>query len=233
MPSKINHPGLRLRKKSPVHAKVIDENTGRRKRDTIIKKELDLFKTISKESWGQPGEQVLGSIKPFLFKDITKIRSLYKSTKKPVDIMVLGPGEGAEVLFLKSFLENTPTNIDTLGLSNHLSASSNSKIRKDYSPDNLSERNTFDHFNHLSLVKKYSYIYSHLGPGYYTPYAEIALLKIASMLRPGGFARIHVLDTNPNLKKNILEYLNQRSEKNNIKIKASIFNDWIVIKRLK
>jgi len=230
---KINNPGLKLRKKSFVHAKIIDEITGRRKRDTIIKKELDLFKKISKESWGQPGEQVLGSIKPFLFKDITKIRSLYKSTKKPIDIMVLGPGQGAEVLFLKSFLNNTPTNIDTLGLSNHLSTVSNSKIRTDYSPDNLSERNTFDHFNHLNLVKKYSYIYSHLGHGYYTPYAEVALLKIASMLRPGGFARIQVLDTDSNLKKNIFEYLNQRSGKNNIKIKTSIFNDWIVIKRLK
>lgn len=236
MPVKINYPGIKFRKISEVHKSIINRDTGKRRRDIDVASTLDRLKNNKSEVWGQPGDQVQNDLRPVLIKEARRIKSIYKSVKRPVDIMILGPGEGAEVLFLKSFLqENIKTNIDTLGLSNALSTSAKKEVRTNYSPNKPDALSTFDHFNHLHLIKKYDYIYSHLGPGYYSLYPEIALLKIGSMLRPGGIARIHVNSniSTQQLKENMQEYLYLKEFLKSLKIKVSDYNDWVIIKRIK
>jgi hypothetical protein len=147
--------------------------------------------------------------------------------------MVLGPGEGAEVLLLHEKLKGT-TEIDTLGLTNNLSPEANEIIRKDYSPEKLTAANIFENMNHLKQVRKYDYIYSRQGPLSHTHQPEIVILKAASMLKPGGFARFHSLVLDAPIKEIIIncqKYLKERGYKNTIKFK--VFADNLIIIREK
>jgi len=234
---KINRPGLKLREKSPVHAKIIDENTGRRKTDVrlsvseVIKRhEQHKTKEPFNEHWSVNGGDIITNVEKKRFdydRAILDISS--RNQKKPLDICVLGPGEGSEAVYLKNLYSDIPTNIDTLGIVNYLSKDARSIVRKDYSPHIPSNKTVFEHMNHLHLVNKYDYIYSYLGPAHHTNYSEIAILKIASMLRPGGFARIRVKD--PIIIQNIKKYLALKKLEN--KILLNFDCKFILINKLK
>lgn len=176
---KINLAGQRLRQKSSVHKKIID-TSGRRKKDKTKMVSLVLKK---KDFWPKNGEKI--SKPEHIIQDLTKIN-------RNSNIMVLGAGKGEEVLFFNSLLKSKKSNIDTLSISNQLSNPAKSIIRADYSPNKpkVVSKDLFEHFNHLKFVKKYDYIYSAYGPVLHTKYPEISILKVASMLKPGGFARI-------------------------------------------
>jgi len=223
---KINKPGLKLREKSSVHANIIDETTGRRKTDIKNFKGSIIAPNI--EKWPSNGIEVSDLHQMSLRRDISWLKANFK--KKPADILILGPGKGAEVIYFKEKLQSIKTNVDTLGLTNYLSEDASKLKRKDLSKDTITNRNYFEHMNHLSLVGKYDYIFSKVGPAVHTHYPEIVLLKVASMLRVGGFARI---DTHGDLRviDNIKTYLKNKNLSKNLDI--DIKRDWVLIKRLK
>jgi len=97
MPLKMNIPGIELRKKSEVHKSIINKFTGRRKREIDVLEQINNLICERKERWGSPGDQVKNNMKPILFAEIRKIKAISRKIKRAVDIMVLGPGEGAEV----------------------------------------------------------------------------------------------------------------------------------------
>ncbi len=252
-PIKINRPGLKLRNKSSIHANIIDEITGRRKIDackTVMDKikvheiKENYFKSdksnnlrdlFASEDWPINGSKVLET-RPFL-KDNELLLKKFPNKHK-LNICVLGPGMGAEVIYINTlFSKFKNKNIDTLGLTNYLSPEAKSIVKKDYSPSKLSESSLFEHMNHLHLTNKYDYIYSNVGPGYHTNHPEIVILKVASMLRPGGYARIEVKDTN--IIENINKYLSMKKLENNIKLSGELWKDayshtfFILIERLK
>jgi len=172
-----------LRRKSEVHRSIIDTK-GRRKK-TKTKWVSKILKSKN-EDWGKNGERTNNP--KLIVADLNRIN------KNP-NIMILGPGMGAEAVLIASKLKkinSNSSNIDTLGLGNQLTAKAKAVIRTDYSVglDKIKSKDLFEHFNHLGLVKKYDYIYSSYGPILHTKFPEIAILKTASLLRPGGFARI-------------------------------------------
>lgn len=219
---KINHPGLKLREKSRVHRSIIDSKTGRRKTDVVVGWPIEQINNKKIELWPSDAHEMYKNTKAYISYDLKKY-----NLKKKVDVLVLGPGTGEEVVFIKKQL-GKKSNVDTLGLTNYLSKEANKVKRKDYSPKVLNEKTTFEHFNHLGLVEKYDYIFSRLGPGMHTFYPEIVLLKVASILRPGGFARIYC---NPVDLGYINEYLNKKDLQDKVKFKQ--FTDYVLIKRLK
>ncbi|MFA5745285.1 MAG: hypothetical protein WCX82_00845 [archaeon] len=226
---KINNPGLRLRRKSNVHGSIISDISGRR--FVTGTRSTENVVSNKREKWTLNGEKDLKLM--YIFRlDVTKLREL----KRPVDIMILGPGEGAEVNDIKKTFKSIKRKIDTLGIINNLTTTAKKKIRKDYSPDpeTLSEKDLFEHFNHLKFVRKYDYIYSAYGPVKHTKFPEVAILKIASMLRPGGFARIRP-DVEPEVIERCLEYLTQTKSSNQIDLSfdKSYDNNYLIIRRLK
>jgi SAM-dependent methyltransferase len=225
-----------LRAKSPIHERVIDER-GRRRIDG----DMDVQGIIEgdlTDTWDKPGRD----ISKYKLQGIltrrglnTDIRAL-KKRETPINIMVLGPGEGAEVLLLNEKLKGTKIGIDTLGLTNNLSPEAKEIIRKDYSPEKLTAANIFENMNHLKMVRKYDYVYSRFGPLSHTHQPEIVILKVASLLKPGGFARFYpiVFSTPMEIKEIIIncqKYLAKRGYKKAIKFK--VFADNLIIIREK
>jgi len=225
MPPRINLPGLELRKKSSIHSNIIDVNTGRRKNNIPSGMDATIkgYKYKS-ERWTSNGIYIDDEK---IYLDVIKLNK--NKIKRSMDILILGPGKGREVTFLKEELHKK-NNIDTMGLTNYLSDDANKLKRKDYSPAVLNNKTVFEHFNHLNLVGKYDYIYSHLGPGYHTIYPEIVCLKAASMLRTGGFARIRV-DNPKKIIEQVNDYLKSINEER--KLEMNIDSEFIIIKRLK
>lgn len=232
---KINRYGLNLRKKSTVHASIIDETTGRRNVEATILAEDAISKR--EESWLVNGESSLWEYLDytpgaFLKPDL----EFLKKTKDPA-IFILGPGKGKEVEVLNSLLDGKHSSIDTIGITNQLSAEAGKIVRKDYSPDisKLSKKDLFENFNHLKFVKKYDYIYTNLGPVYHTNVPEIAILKLTSMLKPSGMARIvHGIGTRTDLiLKNILQYLKKTGHKKDLIIIDDKRSGSFLVKRLK
>lgn len=223
-----------IRAKSPVHARAINKD-GRRNAfgDQVVNGILE--KRMS-DNWDESGR----NIPKFTLKGILTRRGLIQDTrilkkrKTPLNIMVLGPGEGAEVLLLNENLKEIKKEIDTLGLTNNLSSEANKIIRNDYSPKKLTALNIFENMNHLSMIGKYDYIYSRAGPLSHTLQPELVILKVASMLKVGGFARFYPLKLNsPTGIKKIIEncqkYLEQKGCKNAIKFKM-IANNLIIFR---
>jgi len=252
---KINHPGLRLRGKSPVHAKIIDEKIGRRKKDVVSLVENQInyitlrdnyldknpnskeFKSLLAEHWQYNGHK----ISEFQLKTIIidyKLISKRFNKNYPLNIFVIGPGKGSEVHYLNNLFKDFKHKaIDTIGLTDYLSKSAKKITKNDYSPKKLSNLTTFEHFNHLNLIGKYDYIYSQIGPGYHTNHPGIVILKVASMLKPNGLARIEL---NPNkldqTRNNLSEYLSIININKEFKFNFEIHdNDYaaILISRIK
>lgn len=229
---KINKSSLKLRKKSKVHASIINSHTGRRKIDIRdwVKKIISRKNKI--EDWPLNGQLVEGWVENKISSDMWTLKSRFK---KPVNIFVLGPGGGAEVLFIKNLLleRKKRNNVDTIGITNQLSVDAKKKIRRDYSPNKktISAKDLFEHMNHLKFVNKYDYIFSRNGPATHTKYREITLLKIASMLKPGGFARICSMTREEEVINNCLEYLKKTGNSDKVEF-ASDYRGFI-IKRLK
>ncbi len=234
MPPKINLPGLKLRKKSSVHARVIDEQTGRRKVDAAIcESTLKRLRSSYSEGWKYNGEIVAPPEEKALIKDLLKLRKQNNKIKKPIDTLILGPGDyGAEINFIKNKLFDMKNNVDSLGLTNSLTGNAREEVRNHYYSEKLERNDFFEHMNHLKLLNKYNYIYSSVGPGLHTLYPEIVLLKVASLLKVGGFARIDVLSHNKkNILTNIREYLINKDVIQDLELKVD--GRWILIKRLK
>jgi hypothetical protein len=225
-PIKINHPGIVLRKKSSIHQKIIDKKTGRRKVD--VQKEISENIELKRDQWYHNGnEYELRWHKKYITKDINQF-----SNKKQMDTLVIGPGEGAEVVFLKEQLSKVKNNIDTIGLINYMSEETNNLTRKDYSPKKVTEKDVFEHFNHLEMVNKYDYIFSASGPMLHTNHPELVLLKSASMLHKGGLARIEIDPTDfDKTIANITKYLKIKGLNKDIKLEKD--NKYILIHRLK
>jgi len=230
---KVSLSGLKLREKSPVHAKIIHQETGRRMTNSTedISQMIDKineFKQLYPDKQFYEKSLHSGNFLDFDSKENIKI-DIGKFHNKPINTLILGPGKGAEIIFLKELL-NKKSNIDTLGLSNSLSPEANNLIKNDHSPKKLSEKTTFEHFNHLKLVNNYDYIYSKMGPGYHTDYPEITLLKVASMLKQGGIARIQARGYS-DLVSNIEHYL-QLKEMNRF-INIRWHDGYIIIEKIK
>jgi len=228
---KINPHGLNLRKKSEVHAKIIVPEVGRRSRESTGDARYHLFvKKI--DEWTENGEVMHQDLKDTLRKDVIKLRTGIKTLKRPADILVIGPGQGIEIIELKHLLGGTKNSIDTISIKNEVKDSTKSLVRKDHSPvkQKLLKTDLFEHFNHLKLVGKYDYIYSKYGPVFHTRYPEIVILKIASMLRPGGFARITPTVFTTRIE-NCLEYLKETGNSGKIELDDQGYS--LVIRRLK
>lgn len=214
-----------LRTKSKVH-KLIITKKGRRKKSLTgwVKEIID----TKKENWSKNGTAV--ALPKEIMLDL-------KKTKPNANIMVLGPGKGQEVVFISDLLKSKKANIDTLGLGNQLTEKANALVRKDYSPDlqTIKSKDLFEHMNHLKFVKKYDYIYTAYGPILHTKYAEVSILKVASMLKPGGVARIvPFFEKEPvyeNKIKNIKNYL--KKKKLNDTVEFTINNNNLIIYRKK
>ncbi len=226
---KVNKPGLNLRKKSSVHASIIDVNTGRRKSEIRSSVSERFKKSFKEELWPFNGSFKLHPLLKHKFT--TNSNNLIEkfNFKRPVDVFVLGPGKGIEVLFFKEYFKNS--NIDTLGLSNNLNDLAKKMVRQDFSPKQMSFKQTFEHLNHLKFVRKYDYVFSSFGPLTHTRYPEVVLLKVASMLRPGGIAEIFpVLNVSAsNLKQVIKNY----DKKNEFLITHDKFHNLLILERRK
>ncbi len=73
MPIKVNKPGLNLRKKSNIHATIIDEKTGRRKIDVSDSVRHAISNAPLKgELWGNNGHMVDYKFQALLKKKIIK-----------------------------------------------------------------------------------------------------------------------------------------------------------------
>lgn len=236
---KINKRGLKLRKKSAVHASIIDKITGRRNAEpTVLIEDIKRAeKEEKKEYWLTNGERTYWehidmSFAAYLKPDL----EFLKKIQTPA-IFILGPGKGKEVEILNALLDGKRPSIDTIGITNQLSAEAGKIVRKDYSPDisKLSTKDLFENFNHLRFVKKYDYIYTCMGPVYHTNVPEIAILKIASMLRPGGLARIveGAGVRQELILKNTLRYLKKTGHKKDLIIIDDKRSGSFLIKRLK
>jgi hypothetical protein len=214
-----------IKHRTKVHNKIIDSK-GRRK----TTKTNWINKTVrqKKELWGKNGEVIHNP--KVITSDLINLRN-------NSSIMILGPGKGAEVLFMSKFIKSRKPQIDTLGLGNQLTEDAKAVIRKDYSPglEKIKPTDLFEHFNHLKFVRKYDYIYSAYGPALHTKYHEITILKIASMLKPGGFARIlpwfNDIDSyNKNIK-NVKDYLKETGHADALDIEFE--ENSLIIRRVK
>lgn len=223
---KLNY-GQKLRRKSKVHESIIDKETGRRK----TKSAMSIKEMIErrKENWLIKGNKLTEESKLLLKKDIILLKKIEQPT-----IMIIGPGQGQEVLFLNSLLKDNSPKIDVFGITNELSDTAKKIVRTaNYpDPDKLSEKDLFENLNHLKFVNKYDYIYSRAGPVEHTFYPEIAILKIASMLKPGGIARIipGILLEND---RNIREYLRLKADERKFIFENTIDGGYVLIKRIK
>jgi len=214
-------------KNTAIYKSIVNESTGRRKRDIEATRGFN-EKKDNWEYFGRMGNMMLkqSEYKHPLQEDITLIKKRFKK-KSSVDVMVLGAGEGIEAEIINNQLRELKLNIDTLSLTNSLSENAKLIVRKDYSPEKLKVTDFFEHFNHLKFVGKYDYIFSDLGVGYHTYYPEIALLKVGSMLRVGGFATIQI-ESGKNIKssqkivKDINDYLANKNLAN--KLRLTIIN---------
>ncbi len=230
-----NYAGLKLRKKSQVHADIISERTGRRNKNikSVVRHQLDLLG--NSEHWGFKGVSIDINCKGLIIKDIFDIAQ----TKKSITAMVLGPGKGAECKYIKQMADafELKNEIDTISLKKDISDEYKPNIRQEYFSKNNSSKEVFEHLNHLKFVNKYDYIYSYYGPGAHTLYPEIVLLKVASMLTIGGIARIHINGKDPNnIIENIHQYLNTKKQANTCIFTPeyhSKIDNWIEIKRVK
>jgi SAM-dependent methyltransferase len=223
---KLNY-GQKLRRKSKVHESIIDKDTGRRKK-TATGWINEMLKA-RKENWISKGDKLKLDSELLLRKDLISLKKIEQPK-----IMILGPGQGQEVLFLNNLLKENSPKIDVFGITNELSTAAKKIVRNANYPssEKLSERNLFEHFNHLKFVNKYDYIYSCAGPVEHTSYPEIVILKIASMLRPGGIARIMpaiLLENDTNLR----EYLKLKKDYREFSFENTVDGGYILIKRLK
>ena len=219
--------GQKLRRKSEVHKSIIGKKTGRRKLESTGL--VDLMLKERKENWISKGKKLRPDSESFLRKDT----AVLKEIKQP-KIMVLGPGEGQEVLFLNNLLKGSFPKIDVFGITNELSTEAKKIVRNvNYpNPEKLSERDLFEHFNHLKFVRKYDYIFSDLGPIEHTRNPEIAVLKLASMLKPGGFARVSPA-ISQETHNNIIKYLKIKGHEKSLSIDNTIPDGYLLIKRVK
>lgn len=217
-----------LRRKSEVHRSIIDTKGKRKKTKT---KWVSKILKSKNEDWGKNGERINNP--KLIVADLNRI-------KKNPNIMILGPGMGAEAVLIASELKkinSNSSNIDALGLGNQLTAKAKAVIRTDYSVglDKIKSKDLFEHFNHLGLVKKYDYIYSAYGPILHTKFPEVAILKTASLLKPGGFARIYPWFSNHEFYdrkiKNIVDYLKSTGYESAVELKVEDQN--LIIKRIK
>jgi len=218
---------------------IFNQETKRRKTD-VTKDNLWVHNAryTNCESWARNGEYIFPEVNEALRNDYKRIKR--KKSNKPIDVAILGPGKGIEVIEIKNnFFKESKTNIDTFGLTNSLSDDARKLVRNNFFTKKVHEKEFFEHMNHLEHIKKYDYIYSHLGPAYHTNYPEIVLLKIGSMLRPGGFARIHLgLNfSNKALLENVNEYLKVKGLSKELCIKfhsdSGTSINWIYLERLK
>jgi len=228
----VNEPGLQLRNKSEVHAKIIDEKTGRRKTDVPEGTKIRLNKILNKqpETWGFSfGEKVRYNLRDRLFGDILSLRLRKIFKKTTLEIMVIGAGKGAEIKIINNLLRGSKRHITSLQLSDSLSERAKKIVgNKNYfpNPDTISNRDVFEHMNHLKFVNKYDYILSEMGIGLHTNHPALVLLKVASMLRVGGIARIGEAST-----RQLSEYLNSMNLSKNLSFKYD--SQYVIIKRLK
>ncbi|GEM_PF-901883 len=210
-------------KNTAIYKSIVNESTGRRKRD---------ISTITGFNEKKNGWAYFGRLKdqidkealyiPLIYDDLLVIKNKFKK-KKSINVMVLGAGEGVEVEILNNLNEKQKwVDIDTLSLTNSLSENARDIVRKDHSPKEVNFESFFEHFNHLKFIGKYDYIYSDLGVGYHTHYPEIALLKVGSMLRIGGFATIQIQSekniNSSKIIKHINEYLLKKGLLNKLKL---------------
>lgn len=219
--------GQKLRRKSKVHESIIDKETGRRQK-TATGWINEMLKA-RKEGWISKGDKLKADSELLLRKDLISLKKIDQPK-----IMILGPGQGQEVLFLNNLLKENSPKIDVFGITNELSTTAKTIVRTaNYpNPEKLSERDLFEHFNHLKFVNKYDYVFSNMGPVEHTRFPEIAVLKVASMLRPGGIARIMpaiLLENDRNLQK----YFKLKKDYRDFSFENTIDGGYILIKRLK
>jgi hypothetical protein len=231
-------------KEMSVYKSIVDEKTGRRKRD--ISSDRGIREDI--ENWDFRGNtksiesKKIAEVLPPFEIDSQLIRKRFMK-RQPVDMMILGAGEGIEANIFSEKLKGMKLNIDTLGLTQMLDSKAKQLIRNDYSPKKAKSIDFFEHFNHLKLVEKYDYIFSDYGPGFHTLYPEIVLLKVGSMLKRGGFATIGINDalyekiSGKIIINNINEYLKNKKLSNRLRLTCiKLKNDsatYIRIERLK
>jgi hypothetical protein len=240
MPPKINLPGLKLRKKSKIHADIIDKTTGRRKTDVTwgVERELKNIRSEGRENWVSNGSKpAIGGLEhSVILADAKQINKLYSKTNTKINIMFIGPGAGGgDILLFTEKLKNNFSSIDTFALSNSLLPEVKN-IVNEYAPnpETISNKDVFEHFNHLKFTNKYNYIYSFFGPDLHTNHYELVVLKVASMLKPGGFARIGWFTRHSKALLNINKYLKANNLRGKILLRSGNKEiDWLLIKRLK
>jgi len=232
---KISNSGLIARHKSNIHFHTIDCRTGRRKQVCPISVDEEFINGRARERWPNFGRfKLFISDKKLIKSDISRLKDMSKENNRKLDLIFLGPGKGAEIRYFYELLnkQNVPVNFDSYSLSDSLTKKTKEIIRNNGFPEYISEKAFFENLNHIKYVNKYDYIYSYLGVGVHSSNIEVTLLKVASMLRKGGFARIDIsFPTGYNkILENINAYLYLKNAVN--KVKFRIENEYLIIEKL-
>jgi hypothetical protein len=115
----------------------------------------------------------------------TFVNLMKSNTTKNKKILVIGPGEGNDVKFLKDRIANCK--IDSFDLKNFIKKECNPLINK-----KMHSTNGIENYQNKSLLGKYNGIMGAYSAGYWTKYPERNLFKVATMLAPGGVAVLNV-----------------------------------------
>jgi len=232
---KLNLPGIKLRAKSQIHSDIINKFDGRRKNFFASSAYDSILENKGKELWPNFGRfKFLVSDKKLIKVDISRLKIISQKANRKLDLMFLGPGKGAEIRYFNDILKSSKivANLDSYALSDSLTEKTKKMVRNNHYPKKITEKDFFEHMNHLKFVNKYDYVYSYLGVGYHTSNLEVSLLKVASMLRVGGFARIYVWRCNfDSVVSNINQYLKLSNKQEQLKL--ILQNDYIIIERVK
>jgi len=223
-----------------VYKSIIDDRTKRRSISTTDWCGENIIRAKNnKENWYNFGKSIHIDQRIKIVKDILKLRRNLKDKKKPVKVIILGAGAGKEISYINSLFKNK-IEVSSYQLADSLSDKAKKVVRnRNHFPNlnNISPKDTFEHMNHLKFTNQFDYIYSHLGVGIHTKYPDIALLKVASMLRKGGIARIEVSSLPTENIRNIKEYLESKNLSDTLELKpvneAFGLESYVLMKRLK
>jgi|GEM_PF-1847785 len=173
-------------------------NLGGRKYNVAEKPERKICSTVTynlqtparhPEVWGVNGTKGRFNdiyIMEYNRKPLIHLLNLNRKSKDQLHIMILGSGKGEDTLELNKYLKSNKVDckIDVFNLKKEVFAKSVAKIiNQDYSEDI-----PFEKYSNSKLENKFDLVVSSMGVGIHTYWPELALIKSALMLKPGGKA---------------------------------------------
>ena len=145
---------------------------------------------------------------------------LKKNKSKNKDVLIIGPALGYEAPYIQSKINKVK--IDTFDIINSINPA-----YKGYIENKFIDKGGIENYENKDLIGKYDGITAVFSAGWHTKYPERNIVKIATMLKPGGVA---VILTKENLSVSYLKKIFNLFKLDNL-FEIEIQESDIIIKR--